>query len=401
MGYIFETNLNRSMALGLSYGYMIISPCRQLKKSNPTQAQIDKQNQENNRSMEMLKYAVSSMGLSYVQVRGGYREEGASAFTEEASLFIVNWLYKEKEPMEMEDFIVLALDLAREFNQDSVLIYDPVYGSPAYYDKYGQRGMVFRGFKVNDLEADYYTSFNKGGRFTYENKHRSKKMGKLTEKRIDAETKIQALAEYLGVDPSIIEESYDNNFSVDNGTEGEYMVLTEDESYKEFYDWEEGLWDDLGMELFTDSFQNYIMENCLDEAWADEFAEEEADYYISEMSDEDLLDYAHVHRLARDVEDTDSEDFDRTDLEDMCKQEYAEEITDRGIGDYLKELFGRNWARENKDMLSKAIDFDKVVEALYDIDDRDAIWGQMSAWDGKLIELGKYNGEELYAYRTN
>ena len=86
MGYILETNLNRSMSLGLSYGYMIISPFRQLKKANPTQAQIDRQNQENNRSMEMLKYAVSSMGLSYIQVKGGYREEGASSFTGE-------WLY--------------------------------------------------------------------------------------------------------------------------------------------------------------------------------------------------------------------------------------------------------------------------------------------------------------------
>lgn len=222
---------------------------------------------------------------------------------------------------------------------------------------------------------------------------------RLEEKKISSEDKKQALADYLEVDVEEIEDGYDDNhFEIDNK---EYMVLTEDESYDEYKEWEMSLIDDLGLESFSENYQMHILENCINESFFETVADEESDYYIGEMDDEELLDYAHDHDIAEDVEDVDSEDFDRSDIEEDCKDVYREEILNQGISEYFENIYGRNWVKETKDMLEKEIDWDKVIEDLYDWDSRDDLWGSMAGYDGNVIELDKVNGEWLFAYRTN
>ena len=228
-----------------------------------------------------------------------------------------------------------------------------------------------------------------------------KKMNKrLEEKKIDSEDKKQALADYLDVDIEEIEDGYDKNHFEVNGDE--YMVLTEDESYDEYKDWEMLLIDDLGLEAFSENFQEHILENCINESWFEQVAEEESQYYIEEMDDEELLDYAHDHDIAEDVEDTDNlseREIER--IREDCEEVYEEEILNQGISEYFENIYGRGWAKEMKDTLEKEIDWDKVIEDLYDWDSRDVLWGSMASYDGNVIELDKVNGEWLFAYRTN
>ena len=236
--------------------------------------------------------------------------------------------------------------------------------------------------------------------YNSDDEEEKKKMNKrLEEKKIDSEDKKQALADYLDVDIEEIEDGYDDNHFEVNGDE--YMILTEDESYDEYKDWEMSLIDDLGLEAFSENFQEHILENCINEDFFNTVAEEEADFYISEMDDEELLEYAHDHKIAKDIDDVDDENFDRTDIEEDCKDEYEEEILKQGMSDYFESIYGRGWAKEMKDTLEKEIDWEQVLEDLYDWDDRYTLWGSMAGYDGVVHELDKVNGEWLFAYRTN
>lgn len=222
---------------------------------------------------------------------------------------------------------------------------------------------------------------------------------KINEKKIDVETKKQALAEYLDVEVDEIEDGYDDNHFEVNGDE--WMVLTEDESYDEFKEYEMSLIDDLGLEAFAENFQQHILETCIDDSFFDTIVDEESDYYISEMDDEDLLEYAHRHDIAEDIEDVDSEDFDRSDIEDECKYAYQDELNEMGMVEYFESIYGRNWAREMKDTLEKEIDWDAVIDELYNWDTKETLHGSMASYDGKEVELGKYDGEWLFAYWIN
>lgn len=237
--------------------------------------------------------------------------------------------------------------------------------------------------------------------YNSDDEEEKKKMNKrLEEKKIDEEDKKQALADYLDVDIEEIEDGYDENHFEINGDE--YMVLTEDESYDEYKNWEMSLIDDLGLEGFSENFQEHILENCINDSWFEEVAKEESQYYIEEMSDEELLDYAHDHDIAEDVENTD--DLSEREIERIredCEEVYEEEILNQGISEYFENIYGRGWAKEMKDTLEKEIDWDKVIEDLYDWDSRDTLWGSMASYDGNVIELDKVNGEWLFAYRTN
>lgn len=234
----------------------------------------------------------------------------------------------------------------------------------------------------------------------YNDEEENKEMNKrLEEKKINSEDKKQALADYLEVDVEEIEDGYDENHFEVNGEE--YMILTEDESYDEFKDWEMSLIDDVGLDAFSENFQEHILENCINDSWFEQVAEEEADFYVGDMSDEDLLEYAHDHKIAKKIDNVDDEDFDRSDIEDECKEIYEEEILEQGISEYFENIYGRGWVKEMKDTLEKEIDWEKAIDALYDWDSREVLWGSMAGYDGEVRELDKVNGEWLFAYRTN
>lgn len=174
--------------------------------------------------------------------------------------------------------------------------------------------------------------------------------------------KLQALANYLGVEPNYFEEeSYDDNAFESKEYNEEYLVLTEDEALKYAEDDIRGLFDDMGFESFTPSFQDWIMDNALDQDVFDSLLEDEIDYFTNQEPDEDSL-------------------------------EYVKSFEDRPI-EYARQLFdGKDFYKfvvENG-----AIDMDAVVEECIA---QDGVEHFIAFYDGKEIDLG--NG--LFAYRTN
>lgn len=216
--------------------------------------------------------------------------------------------------------------------------------------------------------------------------------------------KIKLLAEYLDVDPSTIEVSNydDNTFVVDNGDE--WMVLTEDESYDKFKEWEMSLIDEMGLEAFSENFQEHILETCINERFFKTVAEEESMYYIDEMDSEELLEYAHERGLYEDIESVDDAEFDEQEgyIRNDCEEVYEEEILNRGMAEYFEEIYGRNWANEMKDTLQKEIDWDKVIDELYNWDTKETLHGSMASYDGQEHEFGQDSeGNWVFGYWVN
>lgn len=152
----------------------------------------------------------------------------------------------------------------------------------------------------------------------------------------------------------------ENVYETDDGEE--YLVATEDQAYEYAKDEIKNVWDDLGLESFTDNFREWILENAVDQDFVNQVLDEEIDYYEGEGED------------------------------DMV--EYIKEVKEKGTGlDYLKELYGdrdfSKWLEEHD-----AIDLDKVADEAISWD---GVAHFISSYDGKEHDLG--NG--LYAYRRN
>ena len=99
--------------------------------------------------------------------------------------------------------------------------------------------------------------------------------------------KINALAEYFGIDPETINEEGENYFDCD---EGEFLVLTDEEADRQCKYYIEDCLDDMGLDSFTPRFQDWIVDNAIDEREVDSFIEDEISYFENE-EDEDMLEY--------------------------------------------------------------------------------------------------------------
>ena len=256
---------------------------------------------------------------------------------------------------------------------------------------------------MDDIEQIFYydsapnemkLNFGFSGNDIFELKE-NKEMTRLNEKKIDIETRKEALAEFLDVNVDEINEGYSDDV-LEYGN-AEYLVLTDDEADEKAHDYTMELLDDIGFESLSKDAQEYCLENFINDSFFETVADEESDYYISEMSDEELLDYAHEHKIAKAIDDVDDENFDRSDLEDQCKYEYRDEILDQGISDYFEGIYGKNWAKEMKDTLEKELDFDAIADYVIESDGRA---NSLASYDGKENEI-KVDGEWFYIYRTN
>jgi len=171
--------------------------------------------------------------------------------------------------------------------------------------------------------------------------------------------KIEALAEYFGIDSDEIEDAGDNYF---NTPEGEFRVFTGEEADEMAMEEIKNIFDDIGLDSFSSNFQDWILDNALDESEVDNFIDNEIEYFENEEEDEDLLSYLHSLNT----------------LEDK-------------IG-YIKDLYGdsedfNNWA-------SDKIDIDVVAEEVLNQDGRGPT---LAAYDGEELELpGDY-----FRYKMN
>ena len=179
---------------------------------------------------------------------------------------------------------------------------------------------------------------------------------------MERKERLQALANYLGVEPDYFEEeSYDDKAFESKEYNEEYLVLTEDEARDYAEQDIREVYDDLGLESFTPEFQEWIMINALDSEPFEELLDEEIDYFTTQEPDEDSLAYV--------------QSFENDPIE------YAKQLFDKeGFENFVKE--------------HDALDMDAIVsEAI----SQDGVAHFIASYDGNEIDLG--NG--LFAYRTN
>ena len=215
--------------------------------------------------------------------------------------------------------------------------------------------------------------------------------------------KKEALANYLGVNVDDIEDGYDeSNFEVDGA---EYQVLTDMEADQALYDYIDMCIDDMGLESFTPNFQEWIINHALDnEKWFEEALQEDMEYYVYEMEEDELIQelldegYLSEDDVTYDEDDEDHENpiiIDENKLQD-AREEYIEYLVE-GQGDPFKWYID-NFGQEGLRDLIKDGTIGLDVQTIAD---------ECARWDGRGHFLSGYDGNELeledgyYAYRTN
>ena len=186
--------------------------------------------------------------------------------------------------------------------------------------------------------------------------HYTKVNEELTEAVNPEDPKAQALALYLDVTTDSIDSNYDDNV-YDIGNE-EYFVATEDEAYERAKDEIKMSYDDMGLDAFTPDFQEFILDNCIDQDEVDNFVEEEIRYFTEDEPDKNMVDY-------------------------------LEGLTDKV--QYIRDTLGSDTFKEwSKDK----VDLDKLADEAIERDGKEHF---ISYYDGNEIDLG----DGLYAYRLN
>lgn len=219
---------------------------------------------------------------------------------------------------------------------------------------------------------------------------------------VDKETRRQALANYLEVELEDVVDGYDDDVFECNGRE--YIVLDDEEADKALVDDIENSIDDLGLEAFTPSFQNWIIENAIDNPdWFEEALQEDMEYYVNDMDEEELIKelLERGYLSEEDVHYADDEDMEHPLINDENKLQDAREsytswlVEDAGDAyDWYKMNFGENQVRELIKNGEIGLDFEAIAKEAVSWDGRGHF---LSGYDGNEIELD----DDLYAYRTN
>ena len=112
--------------------------------------------------------------------------------------------------------------------------------------------------------------------------------------------KIIALLMEIGGEVENINIISDNEIEVDGFT---YLVLDDDESDEYYYDLQSQLIEDMGLEGFSESFQKWIINNCIDIQDFDEMLEESNRIYIDDIRGEDASSDNFENRLEEEMEE--------------------------------------------------------------------------------------------------
>ena len=206
-------------------------------------------------------------------------------------------------------------------------------------------------------------------------------------------TKEEALREYIEdilelknvtIEPSEYDE---NEFEVKSDDEDmSFLVLTEDEGYEYAKEDVKNFIDELGLEGFSEEFQDRIINEFVDEdVWLDIIEEFESGD-IWDLSLEDILEEL-------DIEYNEDEDYDIDELRDKLLEQRMSSYTDSPYDaiNFIEDYYGKD---ELLKIAQDNIDIDEVAEAVVN---EDGVANSLARYDGKEL----YLGDDLYAYRTN
>ena len=196
--------------------------------------------------------------------------------------------------------------------------------------------------------------------------------------------RIEALAKLLKVEVEDLTTSKYDNRVFENEEAGEYIVLTEEEAYDAAEENLREIIEDLRLESFSKSCQEWILDTCVDKEWFDEYLEEYYTYYIDEIKDEESGYKEYESRLDEEMEDAGVE----------TEEEFLDcLIKDAGNSiDWYIDCFGYE---EFKSVCEECdlIDWDSVIE---EVISEDGIANSIATYDGKEYEVGEY-----FIYRLN
>ena len=198
------------------------------------------------------------------------------------------------------------------------------------------------------------------------------------------EERIKALAEFLGIETSEIEEDMNNHkyFITEDGEE--YMVLTDDEAEEEFYNYESDLIEECGLDAFTDWAKDYIVENCVDAEWFENFYYEDYESYANDIESESASSDEYANRLEEEMAEAEC-----ADVEEFIDY-LVDSISDDFVGNF-KFDFGEEMLTQVI-MNNNLLDIDAVIDYIKEEDGR----GILATYDGVENEEGEY-----YIYRIN
>ena len=196
--------------------------------------------------------------------------------------------------------------------------------------------------------------------------------------------KIEALAKFLGIEIKEIEEdmNYHECFETEDGEE--YKVLTDDEADKVFYDYESELIEEFGLDAFTDWARDYIIENCLDVDWFEDYFREYYEGYANDIETESASSDEYANRLEEEMAEAEC-----TDIE-----EFIDYLVDSIRDDFVEEFkfnFGEEMLTEVI-MNNNLLDMNAVIDYIKEEDGR----GIIANYDGVENEEGEY-----YIYRID
>lgn len=222
------------------------------------------------------------------------------------------------------------------------------------------------------------------------------------------EEKAKALAEHLGisVDDVKIEDDPYYDWACEYTTpEGVFTVMDYDESMEAVKQDIENLVDDIGLESFSEEFQDWVVDNALTPSdWFEDVCEESSEFYASDIAYES--DDTYGSRLAQEcvdagiISDDDFENGEYVGSLDLTT-EYSDYLFNRDREDYdgnfyrwYVDNFGSSEIRSLIKEGKLSFDIDTIAEAVVDAD---GFGNSLASWDGDTVELS--NG--LYAYKQS
>ena len=196
--------------------------------------------------------------------------------------------------------------------------------------------------------------------------------------------RIEALAKFLGVEVEDLTVSKFDERVFDNEEAGEYIVLTEEEADEAA---EENLKESinkLGLNAFTEDFQKWILDNCVESDWFEEALVDYYTSYIEDIRDEEPNFVKYESRLDEEMDDAEVDTEE--EFLDYLIDSYDDPL------EWFKDSFGSEEFEsicEENDL----IDWDSVIEEAIAVD---GCGHFIASYDGVENEMDEY-----FIYRLN
>ena len=196
--------------------------------------------------------------------------------------------------------------------------------------------------------------------------------------------RFEALAKLLQVEVEDLTVSKYDERVFENEEAGEYIVLTEEEADEAAEENVRNIIDDIGLQSFSEYFQQWILDTCVDSDWFEDFLREDMENYIEEIRDEEPNYVKYESRLDEEMDDA------GVDTEEEFL-EYLIECYDDPV-EWFKDMFGMEEFTNTIEEYN-LIDWESVINEAIEVD---GCGHFIATYDGVENEMDEY-----FIYRLN